>query len=857
MGYFIPFKHADRDIFKDEGNPSRFLRVIVDPAGSAHTFTPVQISCSADADYQKWNMKIKNRASISVGWLAGEPCVVQVSTDESYWYTVFTGYVSDAGFNRTRGLVTDDYVSLDMVDATQRKGTKRVLSPALLANYQISNPDNLSSSLIHYLADKMGVDLEVFPIEYVKDIVSVGDSTVWEELQKLKAAFGADMYFNHLGQLRFVSQFDSAKNLTLFDSSDVEQFVTVIDSDGNPQTLTLPSQTEDPEWLFQGDPDQPVPDNGSWIKGKVTEVYLPVRCNRAKTEFIDYEELDHRIIYKNKENYNEALDEISIELPAGAYWPGDAAEDVAQLEYMNPENGEEYPYAIEVDTPTIGVTGDVDILYTGGSLEIVSFNGSTGATKQNPGSSEIILHNTGATTCTIKRLRITGTPFRAKEKEIVEYADTSITDEVDYVDKSIDGKYVIDKDQVYTTLFDMVENQKNRVRRFAFSTAYLPWIQRGAIVQVQMPGEDPVRCRVDSYDHQNRSRTLQGMVTSVICTGKEVYSPTGSIPVIKVPAKPAIPGPQGPAGEDGKAAPRYLGTATSDPSSPEDKDFYLYTGTTGSGRTKGNVYIYDQVSGSWSLSTASDLVGAALKDALALAKAEGNMVDAAWAIIENLVAESLKVLDGDFETRINDTDGMIILYNGNQLFKVNPTNGIIYFGQHFWYDPSDGKIHTPNDKTVINTDGTIEAVGGSFSGKITVNNVPFQPLAAGTFSYNTSLVVLSTKNISSVTRTAEGNYHVELANPPKVKANLAADGYSYIDIFVVANTASTFSTGFNHAMHCNPNWLRNYVDGRLPLSGGYATLEYVDLYFIDNDNDQLLDPHATQFYLFSTETLYE
>jgi hypothetical protein len=267
--------------------------------------------------------------------------------------------------------------------------------------------------------------------------------------------------------------------------------------------------------------------------------------------------------------------------------------------------------------------------------------------------------------------------------------------------------------------------------------------------------------------------------------------------------------------------------------------------------------MYDKTTEAWSATTASDAVGAALKDALALAKAEGEMVDAAWAIIENLVAENLKVLDGDFETKINATDGLQVTYNGNQLFKVNPSTGIIYFGEHFWYDPTDGKIHTPSDKTVINTDGSIEAVGGSFSGKITVNNVPFQPLAAGTFSYNTSLVVLSTKNISSVTRTAEGNYHVELANPPKVKANLAADGYSYIDVFVVANSANTFSSGFNHPLFCNPNWLRNYVDGRLPLSGGYATLEYVDLYFIDNNNDQLLDPHATQFYLFSTETLYE
>ena len=50
------------------------------------------------------------------------------------------------------------------------------------------------------------------------------------------------------------------------------------------------------------------------------------------------------------------------------------------------------------------------------------------------------------------------------------------------------------------------------------------------------------------------------------------------------------------------------------------------------------------------------------------------------------------------------------------------------------------------------------------------------------------------------------------------------------------------------------NWLRNYVDGRLTVSGGYATVTYATLYFIDNNSDQLIDPNAAQFFLFATET---
>ena len=845
MGYFIPFKHTDRDIFKDEGNPSRYLRVVVGTGEIRHKFTPIQISCSAEPDYQKWSMSIKNRGSITVGWLADEPVVIQVSTDDVYWYTLFTGYVSDAGFNRTRGYVTDDYISLDMVDATQRKGTKRKLTPALLTNFMISNPDNLGASIIHYLASKMGVDLEVFPIAYVKDILSVGDDTVWSELQKLKEAFGADMYFNHLGQLRFVSQFDSSKTLTLFDGSSIEQTVTITNQDGDVLPITLPSQTQHPEWIFQGDPDHVVSGNSSWIKGKVGETYLPIQCNRAKSEFIDYEQLTSRELYRNTEQYDEATKSIEIVLQAGEYWPGPAAADIARLEYKDPETGEDYPYALDVSTPSMGSYGSgSDIEYTGGNLQIVSFNGSTSATRQNPDSSEIILHNAGSTACTIRRLRIIGVPYRNKAKEIVEYVDSSIMEEVDYVDKTVDGKYVVDKDQIYTTLYDIVENEKNRVRHFSFSTAFLPWIQRGAIVEVQMPGESPVRCRVDSYQHQNRGRTLQGMVTSLVCTGKEVYTPTGTASTVTVPSKPAIPGPPGLPGDagapamsvtvlsssdtlpttsrgtnkiasivftaqlqniiinqasdiawscsdpavslaavsgdmssvvlntsqvsqdtfivsatvegvigkkaiakvaDGPPAPFYAGVRDSASNDVDGEalipgDCFLYIPADVEDPKYGHVLRYNGAA--WVSTTDSYSIGVAAKDAFKIARETGKVIYAAVIYTEAMVAANIQVGSGTgnvgsgFRFRAMDDDysqegspkvPVFDLYKDDkQLFKVDVSNGNIYFGAHFWYNPADGAIHTPNDKTVIKADGTIEAVDGVFSGAVNAEQGVFK-----------------------------------------------------------------------------------------------------------------------------------
>jgi len=67
-----------------------------------------------------------------------------------------------------------------------------------------------------------------------------------------------------------------------------------------------------------------------------------------------------------------------------------------------------------------------------------------------------------------------------------------------------------------------------------------------------------------------------------------------------------------------------------------------------------------------------------------------------------------------------------VYFNDSKVFEADPSTGKIYFGEHFWYDPSDGAIHTPNDKTVIKADGTIEAVDGRFTGDVFANSGYFK-----------------------------------------------------------------------------------------------------------------------------------
>ena len=110
------------------------------------------------------------------------------------------------------------------------------------------------------------------------------------------------------------------------------------------------------------------------------------------------------------------------------------------------------------------------------------------------------------------------------------------------------------------------------------------------------------------------------------------------------------------------------------------------------------------------------------------------------AFIQNLVAENLQagagtgLLGSGFRFRAkSDRDGdgtnvpvFDIMFHDQVLFKVDIATGKIYFGEHFWYDPADGAIHTPNNKTVINADGTIEAIDGLFKGHIEADSGIFK-----------------------------------------------------------------------------------------------------------------------------------
>ena len=171
----------------------------------------------------------------------------------------------------------------------------------------------------------------------------------------------------------------------------------------------------------------------------------------------------------------------------------------------------------------------------------------------------------------------------------------------------------------------------------------------------------------------------------------------------------------------------------------------------------------------------------------------------------------------------------------------------------------------------ISSDGSVEFTDGKFRGKIdattgTLNNVivngfyrsnntPFQPMAMLNLGYNNGAIQLfNSKNVASITRQNKGVYTIYLTNPVKLKTHIY-ENQKYIDVFVIGNAADTFDAGFTNPILMTPNWLRQYVDGRLAVDAeGIASINYVVLYFIDNNNDALQDPRSAQCFIFGSES---
>ena len=469
---------------------NRIRVVLGDDAGTV--LVPVSVSCDASTAVQ-WKVKVKTGDS-SEGAAAGVPATVQWSCDGTSWLTLMTGHIDSNGAVRSQGYVFDDTLTFTIVDMTSLKGTKRKPASTAYAGYYICNPSDTSKSLVHILGGMMGVtaydvgDLSA----YTKDIVELGSDTVWQELQALAECYDADLAFTSDGKLYFHSPLEAGWT-------------------GKSADWTLVA-TRAQEGKI---------DRASGVIGSIQRNAPSITCNRAKSTYSTYERGDvGSVIYRDTTNWDESTKTCHITVPGKTRYPESG---YLSLKYKDPDSGEEYPYAIDVQTPKIGGRGSA-IYAVGGKLQLVSFDGSTADTQKVSGESQIVLYNSSSDTCTIESLEIRGTPYRKTAESTVEEADATITDEVDYVETEVDGKYAAGQTQLSAVLSRLVARGKTIHRTVSLETSFLPQVQVGEVMRLVTDDDDDI-WEVTGYKH-----TMKGAQMSTLRTSLELLEVTDYTP---------------------------------------------------------------------------------------------------------------------------------------------------------------------------------------------------------------------------------------------------------------------------------------------------------------------------------------
>ncbi len=185
----------------------------------------------------------------------------------------------------------------------------------------------------------------------------------------------------------------------------------------------------------------------------------------------------------------------------------------------------------------------------------------------------------------------------------------------------------------------------------------------------------------------------------------------------------------------------YRGASSSIPENPLDGDFFLYTGATNSQFKQYHLYKYSAIDEVWNETTDSDVVMAAQKDALQIAKETGTLIYAALIFVELLVARNLSIGSGNLTEgllcRFMEDDGsgrpvIEIRNNGNVLFYLDTETGKLYgnFAEVVQYLPFTFNDSLDADHPAIFDfyipDGEIEYV------KISVKGQKFRTYSAAT-----------------------------------------------------------------------------------------------------------------------------
>ena len=226
--------------------------------------------------------------------------------------------------------------------------------------------------------------------------------------------------------------------------------------------------------------------------------------------------------------------------------------------------------------------------------------------------------------------------------------------------------------------------------------------------------------------------------------------------------------------------------------------------------------------------------------------------------------------DSEFVDKLASSDSFIDQLVANSAFINNLTSNSAFIdalGSKYIKIQSGGSLRGGDrfnqDGNVVDnsalgfwlgSDGRLKVRDAYLDGCLYAYNCPFSVVAAFNISDGTSLQLLSQKNISSVSKEGTGIYRINFTTAVKTRHHLLSDGHRYIDMYVVANAHDTFANGFNNPLIVSINWVRNYIEGRVPYDNEFAYVTYALLYTIDNNIDQLLNVKTMQGFIAISET---
>ncbi len=477
------------------------------------TIFPNKISCNSSSYFETWSISWRNIEGLTAGAFSLKPVKLFYCYDGISWLNLFTGYASENGIIRSYGKLTDDFVSLDLIDPANYKGTKKKPSNTIiLENYKICDPNSTDKSLLHFMANKIGItEFDCGIIDTSVQLISLSDKTFWEEIQQLAECYKINLHFNRLGSLCFHSEIES----------------------GYQQQFKFEFNTE----------EYP-------LYNKIDSKYSKAAGNIYKTSFDKYESTEeNEIIFRSQENFDESTGFCSIEILPGETYP---KEGVLNLNYQDVLTGESYEFVDSLQNPSIGQNSDYDIYFVNGNLELVSLNGEFGTnpllTQSLPNAAQIILKNTGSSTAIIKKFELKGKGFKKKEEIKVEQRILNL-DELDEKIIEIDGKYFSDYETAKSVLSLYLSEGKINSRVINITTKFIPVIEKGDYAYLNIEGER-IPCLINSFSHSQNGNQIHTLRTKIELKELNEFTPSES----KIYVNPNNNIPIGKPGKDGEDA---------------------------------------------------------------------------------------------------------------------------------------------------------------------------------------------------------------------------------------------------------------------------------------------------------------